>query len=78
MSHHRPNSLHARDIATVLHPRTNARRHEQERRFTVDHGSGIWITDEHGKHHIEAASALWRAPLGFSNERLARVACEAM
>lgn len=78
MTHHCPNSLHARDIAAVLHPRTNARRHEQERPFTVDHGSGIWITDEQGKHHIEAASALWRASLGFSNERLARVAHEAM
>lgn len=72
------NSLHARDIASVLHPQTNLRKHQEVGPSIVTGGDGIWVTDSTGKRYIEGMSALWCASLGFTNERLAKVAYEAM
>ena len=41
-----PNSASARDIATVLHPFTNLKTHEEDGPFIIDHGSGVHVTDE--------------------------------
>jgi 4-aminobutyrate---pyruvate transaminase len=73
-----PNSAHARDIASVLHPYTHARRHLETGPQIMSRGSGIYVYDDAGKPYMEGASALWCASLGFGNERLARVAYEAM
>ena len=51
-----PNSANARDIATVLHPFTNLKTHEEDGPFIIDHGSGIHVTDENGKTYIEGMS----------------------
>jgi 4-aminobutyrate--pyruvate transaminase len=64
MTHFPANSQHARDIASVLHPQTNARRH-------LDVGPTVMT-------HGDAGAGLWCASLGYSNKRLAKVAYEAM
>jgi 4-aminobutyrate--pyruvate transaminase len=78
MTHFAANSPHARDIASVLHPQTNARRHLEIGPTIMAKGQGIYVYDDAGKAYMEGAAALWCASLGFSNERLAKVAYEAM
>lgn len=72
------NSLHARDVASVLHPQTNLRKHLEIGPTIVTGASGISVIDDDGKHYIDGNAALWCASLGFANERLAQVAYEAM
>jgi len=78
MTHDAPNSPHARDIASVLHPYTHARRHLAAGPVLFSRGSGIMIHDDAGRAYMEGAAALWCASLGFGNERLARVAYDTM
>lgn len=73
-----PNSANARDIATVLHPFTNLKTHEEDGPFIIDHGSGIYVTDENGKTYIEGMSGLWCTSLGFSEQRLIDAATRQM
>jgi 4-aminobutyrate--pyruvate transaminase len=73
-----PNSANARDIATVLHPFTNLKTHEEDGPFIIDHGSGIYVTDESGKTYIEGMSGLWCTSLGFSEQRLVDAAARQM
>lgn len=72
------NSPHARDIASVLHPQTNLRKHLEVGPSIITGGDGIWVTDFNGQRYMDATAALWCASLGFKSERLARVAYEAM
>ena len=74
----RPNSPEARDIASHLHPYTNARKHEEVGPLILTEGKGVYVYDNHGKEYIEALAALWYASLGFSEERLVKVATEQM
>ncbi|MBR0682817.1 aminotransferase class III-fold pyridoxal phosphate-dependent enzyme [Roseomonas eburnea] len=78
MTHLAPNSPHARDVASVLHPYTHARRHLETGPTIFSEGSGIYIHDDTGRAYMEGASALWCASLGFASERLAKVAYETM
>ena len=73
-----PNSASARDIATVLHPFTNLKTHEEDGPFIIDHGSGVHVTDENGKTYIEGMSGLWCTSLGFSEQRLIDAAARQM
>ena len=72
------NSAHARDIAAVLHPQTNARRHLEIGPQIISRGHGIYVYDDSGRAFMEGAAGLWCASLGFSNERLAETAKQAM
>jgi 4-aminobutyrate--pyruvate transaminase len=72
------NSLAARDIASLVHPQTNLRRHLKEGPFVVDHASGVWTFDDDGNAILDGVSGLWCASLGFANERLAKAAYEQM
>jgi 4-aminobutyrate--pyruvate transaminase len=74
----RSNSLHARDIASLVHPQSNVRRHIEAGPRIVSKGEGIHIYDETGAKFIEGAAGLWCASLGFGVERLAKVAYEQM
>jgi 4-aminobutyrate---pyruvate transaminase len=74
----RPNSVSARDVATVLHPQTNFRMHERDGAFVVSHGKGVYVYDENGKAYIEGLAGLWCASLGFSETRLADAAAAQM
>jgi 4-aminobutyrate--pyruvate transaminase len=75
---HEANSAHARDIASVVHPQTNLRTHLDVGPTIISKGSGIYVYDDTGKAYMEAAAGLWCASLGFSNERLAKVAYDAI
>jgi 4-aminobutyrate---pyruvate transaminase len=73
-----PNSLQARDIASVLHPQTNARKHVEHGPTVMTHAEGVFVRDDNGQSYLDAGAGLWCASLGYSSERLARTAYEAM
>lgn len=73
-----PNSLAARDIASLVHPQTNLSRHEEIGPLVVDGGSGVWLRDEDGNELLDVMSGLWCASLGYAPQRLAEVAYEQM
>ncbi|WP_029349164.1 aminotransferase [Bosea sp. 117] len=78
MKYFEANSPYARDIAAVIHPHTHLRRHLETGPEIINRGQGIFVHDEQGRQFLDAAAGLWCASLGFGNERLARVAYEAM
>ncbi|WAJ27678.1 aspartate aminotransferase family protein [Antarcticirhabdus aurantiaca] len=69
-----PNSLHARDVEYLLHPVTNARRHEETGPIVIDRGEGIYVYDDEGKGYIEAMAGLWSVAVGFGETRIADAA----
>ncbi len=73
-----PNSPHARDIASVLHPQTNARRHLEVGPTIMTGARGIFVEDDAGNSYLDAGAGLWCCSLGYNNERLAKTAYEAM
>ena len=73
-----PNSVHARDIASIIHPQTNLAKHREVGPMVVTSGEGSRIFDDSGKDYIESVAGLWCASLGFQHERLAKVAYEQM
>jgi 4-aminobutyrate--pyruvate transaminase len=73
-----PNSIEARDVASVVHMQTNLRRHQQEGPLVIARGQGCRVFDESGREYLESIAGLWCASLGFGSERLARVAYEQM
>jgi len=70
----RPNSLQARDIASLVHPYTNLKVHEGAGPLVMKRGRGIHVYDDEGKEYIEGLASLWYASLGFSEERLVEAA----
>ncbi len=68
------NSLHARDIASLIHQQTDLDRHSREGGVLIARGEGCRVWDTDGKEYIEAMAGLWCASLGFSNRRLADAA----
>jgi 4-aminobutyrate--pyruvate transaminase len=73
-----PNSIEARDIASLVHMQTNLRQHQQEGPLVIARGDGCRVFDEGGRDYIEAIAGLWCASLGSASERLAKVAYEPM
>ena len=78
MTYVAPNSIQARDIASLVHPQTNLALHQEIGPVVITHGQGITVTDDSGQVFFDAAAGLWCASLGYANERLARVAYEQM
>jgi 4-aminobutyrate--pyruvate transaminase len=74
MSPPRANSAAARDIASVLHPYTDLKAHQEQGPMIITRGEGVRVFDDAGKDYIESVAGLWCASLGFSNERLAKAA----
>ncbi len=74
----RPNSAAALDIASHLHPYTNARQHESVGPTVLTEGKGVYVYDEDGKEYIEGLAGLWCTALGFGEERLIRAATDQM
>jgi 4-aminobutyrate---pyruvate transaminase len=66
----RPNSIEARDVASVLHPYTNAVVHERAGPLVIERGDGIYVIDNAGNRYIEGMGGLFCASLGFSEQRL--------
>jgi 4-aminobutyrate--pyruvate transaminase len=71
-------TYHDRDIASVLHPQTNLLKHLETGPTIITHGDGVYIYDDTGKRFLDSGAALWCTSLGYKNERVARVAYEAM
>jgi 4-aminobutyrate--pyruvate transaminase len=69
-----PNSLHARDIASLVHQQTDLDRHSRDGAIIIDRGEGCRVWDTEGREYIEAMAGLWCASLGFSERRLADAA----
>lgn len=78
MRHSAPNSLHARDIAALIHPGTHLRKHLTTGPMVITGGKGNEVFDDDGKSYFDASAGLWCASLGFGNERLAQVAYDAI
>ena len=74
----KPNSLAARDIASLLHPYTNLKEHEKTGPLVITGGDGVHVIDDQGKRYIEGLAGLWCASLGFSEKRLADAATAQM
>lgn len=73
-----PNSVQARDIASIVHPQTNLLRHLTDGPMVIGQGHGCFVVDDNGTEYLDAAAGLWCASLGYASERLARVAYEQM
>jgi len=67
----RLNSLYAKDVEYLLHPVTNARKHEEIGPIIIDRGEGIYVIDDQGNRYIEAMAGLWSVAVGFGEKRLA-------
>jgi len=78
MTYVAPNSIQARDIASLVHPQTNLMRHLEQGPQVIERGQGIYIWDDSGQQFLDAAAGLWCASLGYASERLAKVAYEQM
>jgi 4-aminobutyrate--pyruvate transaminase len=74
----RSNSLFARDVATLIHPQTNLRKHLESGPSIFTRGENVYVFDDAGTKYLEGAAGLWCASLGFGVERLAKVAYEQM
>jgi len=72
------NSAAARDIASVLHPYTDLKAHQEVGPVVISHGKGVRVWDDAGKEYIESVAGLWCASLGFDNERLVQAAMTQM
>lgn len=68
------NSIHARDIASLIHQQTNLDHHAREGGVIIARGEGCRVWDVEGREYIEAMAGLWCASLGFSERRLADAA----
>ncbi|WP_185983780.1 aspartate aminotransferase family protein [Aureimonas mangrovi] len=73
-----PNSVHARDVEYLLHPVTNARRHEEVGPIVIERGEGIHVYDDEGREYIEGMAGLWSVGVGFGEKRLAEAAYKQM
>jgi 4-aminobutyrate--pyruvate transaminase len=74
----RANSAAARDAASVVHPYTDLKAHQETGPMIISRGEGVRIWDENGKGYIESIAGLWCASLGFANERLVQAAANQM
>ena len=72
------NSLAAADIATTLHPYTDARAHADQGPLIIARGEGIRVWDAAGKEYIEGMAGLWSVAAGFSEPRLRDAAARQM
>ena len=79
MTHLSPNSVQARDIASIVHPQTNLVRASRAR-ADGDRARrrAATCTTTTAQQFLDAAAGLWCASLGYASERLARVAYEQM
>src|SRR5579862_4057903 len=66
------------DVATELHPYTDARLHEKIGPMVIDRGQGIYVYDTEGREYIEAMAGLWSVAVGFNEPRLVKAAAEQM
>ncbi|NRA87168.1 MAG: aminotransferase class III-fold pyridoxal phosphate-dependent enzyme [Rhizobiales bacterium] len=69
-------SVNQQDIKFHLHSQTNPVLHETTGAMVFTHGENCHVFEKGGRKLIDAMAGLWCASLGFSNERLAKVAAD--
>ena len=67
-----------RERQYYLNPFTNLPQREASPSLVVNRGKGVYVYDEDGREYLEGMSGLWCCSLGFSEERLAKVAYQQM
>jgi len=72
------NSLVQADIASLLHPYTDARAHERNGSIVIERGKGIFVYDSNGTEYIEGLAGLWSVAVGFGEPRLVEAASRQM
>jgi 4-aminobutyrate--pyruvate transaminase len=70
----RSNSAASRDIAYLVHPYTDLKKHETTGPLVITRGKGIYVYDETSREYIEGLAGLWCTALGFGEERLVAAA----
>lgn len=70
--------LARRDIASHLHPFTDARLHERNGPMIVERAEGVRIFDRDGRGYVDGVAGLWCAALGYSEQRLVDAAVRQM
>jgi 4-aminobutyrate--pyruvate transaminase len=73
-----PNSLAARDVASLIHPYTNLETHKVSGPTIMARGEGVYVYDDNGKRYLEGMAGLWSTSLGFSEKRLTQAATRQM
>ena len=71
-------SLVEQDIAHMLHPVTNLRRHRETGPLVIVRGEGSTVWDSDGKAYLDAFAGLWNVNVGHGRRELADVAQEQM
>jgi len=59
-----------RDLASLWHPCTQMRDHEDYPPIAIRRGEGIWLEDYDGKRYIDAISSWWVNLFGHTNPRI--------
>ena len=71
-------SSRERERQYYLNPFTNLPQREANPSLVIKRGKGVYVYDEDGREYLEGLSGLWCCSLGFSEERLAKVAYQQM
>ncbi|VVN70644.1 Putrescine--pyruvate aminotransferase [Pseudomonas fluorescens] len=73
-------SLAERDIASVIHPYTNLKKHLDLGPVVITHGEGVYLYGEDGRRLLDGAAGQWCSSLGYgkANERIAKVAYDTL
>ncbi|MFM7461266.1 MAG: aminotransferase class III-fold pyridoxal phosphate-dependent enzyme, partial [Burkholderiales bacterium] len=59
-----------RSLASVWHPCTQMKHHEQFPLVPIASASGVWLTDVEGKRYLDAVSSWWVNLFGHCNPRI--------
>jgi adenosylmethionine-8-amino-7-oxononanoate aminotransferase len=62
--------LVARSLASVWHPCTQMKHHEQFPLVPVVRGEGVWLVDAEGRRYLDAVSSWWVNLFGHANARI--------
>jgi len=63
-------SLLARSLASVWHPCTQMKHHEQLPLVPIARGEGVWLFDPEGKRYLDGVSSWWVNLFGHCNPRI--------
>jgi len=66
------------DRQSLLHPLTSIAEHLERGPLVIRSGSGVTLTDNHGKRYLDAAGGLWCVNVGYGREELANAAADEM
>lgn len=67
-------ALAEQDIAHMLHPVTNLRRHAQSGPLILARGEGVYLWDTEGNRYLDGFAGLWNVNVGYGRTELADAA----